>query len=391
MKYLLKYEDAQEICQKYNNKNFWEIQYIKDGYKLASFNYWICGWNDFANPLPEKPDINAFDMRGTTFVFDKQGEFFARYFMLPKFFNINQVEATQYSEVQDKIISSITEKEDGSLIAFMGLPNGKLFSKTIGSFVSDQAESALSLLYTWEEHVIFVRILIERGFTPLFEYVSWENRIVIKYGSPSLRFIGARSNINGDYYPVPEFKMKTNISIPSSLLTVNEVKATLDEIIERCKIEENKEGYVIKFFDNTLIKAKTDWYFKLHGIRTDNIFREDYVAHHYINDTLDDLVSLLNSEEDVDAFNFIGKVSKAIDNYVEHINLQTSKLKERFRNEFNSDWVTFATACHKEPFFSLVKTRIDKPIEYNKRLTEFVINRTSHLKESKELIEKWTK
>jgi T4 RnlA family RNA ligase len=391
MKYLLRYEDAQEITQKYNNKNFYETQYIKDGYKVCSFNYWICGWYDFFNPLPNSPEVDAFDMRGTTFVFDKDGEYFARYFMLPKFFNLNQVDETQYSKVQDKIISCITEKEDGSLIAFMGLPNGKIFSKTIGSFVSDQSESAFNLLYTDEEHVIFVKHLIERGFTPLFEYVSWENRIVLKYGSPSLRFIGIRSNITGKFYSVSEINEITNIIIPSSLSTVNEVKATLDELIERCKTEENKEGYVIKFFDGTLIKIKTDWYFKLHGIRTDNIFREDYVAHHYINDTLDDLVTLLNPEEDKDAFNFIGKVSKAIDNYIEHINFQTSTLKERFRNEFDSNWVAFATSCHKEPFFGLVKTRIEKPEEYKKRLTELVINRTSHLKESKELIEKWTK
>ena len=176
MKYLLTYKDAQEISEKYNNNNFWEFQFMKDGYKLAAFNYFICGWNDFANPLPKRPEVNAFDMRGVTFVFNKDGSLWKTFFMLPKFFNLNQVDSTQYGVVKDKEICSITEKEDGSLVAFMMLPNGKLFAKTIGSFTSEQSELAYNLLYTNEEHVLWVKEMLNTGCTPLFEYVSWDNR-----------------------------------------------------------------------------------------------------------------------------------------------------------------------------------------------------------------------
>ena len=41
MGYVLKYKDAQEIAQKYNNNNFWEFSFMKDGYKLSSFNYFF--------------------------------------------------------------------------------------------------------------------------------------------------------------------------------------------------------------------------------------------------------------------------------------------------------------------------------------------------------------
>jgi len=169
MKYILTYKDAQEICQKYNNNNFWEFNYIIDGYKLAAFNYFICGWNDFANPLPKRPEVNAFDLRGVTFVFSKDGSPWKTFFMLPKFFNLNQVDSTQYGIIKDKEICSITEKEDGSLVAFMVLPNGKLFAKTIGSFTSEQSKLAYSLLYTNEEHVIWVKEMLKTGCTPLFE------------------------------------------------------------------------------------------------------------------------------------------------------------------------------------------------------------------------------
>ena len=113
--YLITYEDAIEIAKRYNNNNFWEIQFLKNGYKLSSFNYFICGWDDFAKPLPLKPDINAFDMRGVTFVFNKDGSVWKRFLMLPKFFNINQVESTQYGNIKNKKIKNISIKEDGSL------------------------------------------------------------------------------------------------------------------------------------------------------------------------------------------------------------------------------------------------------------------------------------
>jgi len=110
--YLLTYEDAKAISKRYNEKHFWEIQFMIGGYKLSSFNYFICGWDDFAFPLPEKPLTNAFDMRGTTFVFNSDGSLYKRFLMLPKFFNLNQVEATQYGNVKDKKIVNVSVKEE---------------------------------------------------------------------------------------------------------------------------------------------------------------------------------------------------------------------------------------------------------------------------------------
>ncbi|MFW6311069.1 MAG: hypothetical protein ACOC1K_02415, partial [Nanoarchaeota archaeon] len=59
--YLLEYKDALKICEKYNDSksasNFWESQYRIDDYNLSTFNYFICGWNDFENPLEDNSEI----------------------------------------------------------------------------------------------------------------------------------------------------------------------------------------------------------------------------------------------------------------------------------------------------------------------------------------------
>lgn len=380
--YLLTYEDAQEIAKRYHNSNFREFQYTIGGYKLAAFDYFICGWDDFENPLPDKSHVNAFDMRGTTFVFDKKGKVWKRFFMLPKFFNINQVEATQYGNIKDKKILDATEKEDGSLVAFMMLPDGKIFAKTIGSFVSDQSQMAYNFLYAWEEKVEFVKMVLNAGYTPLFEYVSGPNRIVLKYSKEDIRFLGLRDNHNGEWIPACEV-----INHPFNTPAF-EKNPDLDDLLYRAKIKEDKEGWVVRYPDG-LMKIKTEWYFRLHGLRTENVFREDYVIKNYLGKTLDDLMSQLDPVEDEDAFAFVETVTKALNQYMDYIDECTFKLKEKFEKEFDSKWHYFAKFNNKEPYFGLARNLIETPGDYNRRKIEMILKKTYRLKNAQQLVEKW--
>jgi T4 RnlA family RNA ligase len=358
---------------------------MKNGYKLSSFNYFICGWDDFAKPLPSKPHINAFDMRGVTFVFNKDGSLHERFLMLPKFFNINQVESTQYGNVKDKKIKSITTKEDGSLIAVMRLPDNTLFAKTIGSFDNEQIEAAMKFLKDNHIYELFCRVQLDAGYTPLFEYVSWDNRIVLKYSKPELRLIGARNNKTGEFHTSADFDcIDANIIIAENFKNLS-----LDELIEKAKTEENKEGWVVMFEDGQLIKIKTEWYFNLHGLRTMNVFREDYIIANYLGQTLDDIMSQLDPAEDNDAFIFVETVTDAINNYINHIDECTKSLKEKFVNEYRSEWRYFAKFCNKEPYFGLSRTLIETPEEYRRRRNEMIIKNAFRLKGAKNIVDRW--
>jgi len=354
-----------------------------DNYKISAFDYFICGYNNFANPLPDEPNITAFDMRGVTFVFNEDGTLFKRYLMLPKFFNINQIEETQYDKVKDKKIVHVSSKEDGSLVSFMMLPNGKLFSKTIRGFDNDQAVDSLRLLYLWEEKVLWVKRLIEQGFTPLFEYVSYANRIVLKYSEPEIIFIGLRDNNTGDWIPA------SKVEAPPYVSYIKKEDWTLDQLIEKSKVEENKEGWVVIFDDGMLLKVKTQWYFMVHGLRTMNVFREDYIIENYYKETLDDLVSQLNPIEDKDAFDFINRVTKAIDNYAAHIDTKVEGLFNKFLTVYNGDFAKFATDCHKEPYFDFMRAYIDDKDKYRDRKIKFILDKTYRLNRAKEIVEKY--
>ena len=384
MKYTITYNDAREICEYHKHFKFSEHQFRIDGYKIATFDYFICDYNDFKEPLPGKPEINAFDMRGVTFVFNENGTLWKRFFMLSKFFNLNQVESTQYNIVKDKKINHISSKQDGSLVAFMILPNGSLFSKTIRGFDNDQAIRSMKLLNSNTEHKLWVKNILEIGFTPLFEYVSYDNRIVLKYSKPELRLIGLRDNNNGDFLPASRIKTK----IPESLYFVKEEKDTLDNLIKKSKDEENIEGWVV-IFNDLMIKIKTVWYWNLHGIRTENIFREDYVIRNYYEEKLDDIMSQLDPVDDNDAFNFVEKVTDAVTKYSNDINLKVHILYNRWQEEFSGDWIKFAINCHQEAYFGLTKIYKDNN-EFNKRKVSLILKRTHRLKKAQQIVEKWS-
>ena len=391
MNYQINYKDAERLCAAYDNFNFYKTLHRIDGYTIATFNYFLCEYKHFDKPLDDSPEIKGHDMRGVTFVFDKDalGNDVnpKRFLMLKKFFNVNQVPETQLDLIKKKKIKHITSKEDGSLVTFMHLPNGKVFTKTQAGFTNEQSAAALNLYHSQKDIKKFVDMSLIRGFTPLFEYVSYDNRIVLKYSTKELRLIGMRDNEDGEFYSAASMtKLKENFDIPSvtTLPTM-----TFEELEHLVHTAEDMEGVVVEFEDGQLVKWKTTWYFNLHGIRTVNIFREDYVIKNYLKETLDDAMQELNMTDDADAFRFVDKVKGAVTNWSAFIDKKTDELAELYKTY--EKWGTFAFENRKAPFFSLGRTKIETPENYKSRKIDFMLKQTYHLNEAKFIVEKWQK
>ncbi len=386
MKYSITYEDAMKLVKAYDNFNFSKSEYVISDYKIVTFSYFLCEFKHFRTPLIEDPKINGYDMRGVTFVFNADGSLYRRYLMLSKFFNLDQVETTQYDLVKDKKIKFVTTKEDGSLIAFMGLPDKTIFAKTIKGFSNEQVAGAMKMLELHPNLKEFVKVKLSHGFTPLFEYVSYDNRIVLKYSTPGLKFIGLRNNTDDSF--VPAFKV-TDIPLISKGIDKKIEGFTLDDLIKKSEVEENKEGWVIGFEDGQMIKIKTHWYWKMHGLRTENIFREDFIIKHYLEETLDELLAQLDEKEDMDAFKFVERVKKAVNNYIIFIDSKVNELFDKYINYYDKDWVRFATDNHKAAFFGLSRNIIEQSDDYNKKKSEFIIKYNSKLVKAKNFVDKW--
>jgi hypothetical protein len=129
MKFLPTYQQALEMVYSKGELVFYETKLVLEGYNISIFNYRLTQYNDFIEPVEGK-NYNAFELRGLTFVFNKDGSLFKRYLLMNKFFNINQVTQSLYNNVKNKKIKSIYNKEDGSLISFIKLPNNNIVAKT---------------------------------------------------------------------------------------------------------------------------------------------------------------------------------------------------------------------------------------------------------------------
>jgi len=296
------YEEAVEMCQG-EDSPFYESKYEIEGYPISVFNYRLAQYKDFERPISEKPELTGFEMRGLTFVFNKDGTLFNRYVLLEKFFNLNQVPDSMYSVVKDYKIRYVNNKEDGSIASFIKLPNGKVVGKSKMGFDNDQAVGINKIYKTNQDVRAFVDWSLENDIVTIFEYVAPHNRIVLRYSKEELILLRLRDNKTGKHIDISEHLDK----IGSIKIAPFEDDHTLDDLIEKSKSEVDKEGWIVQFDNDHMLKIKTDWYFQRHGLLTNDIYREHIIIGYILDDLIDDIIAQI-PEDEVDAHQRINKI-----------------------------------------------------------------------------------
>jgi len=281
---LLTYDQAVALT-KSGDDTFYESKFVIDGFNISIFNYRLVQYSDFKNN-------SAFEMRGLTYVFNSDGSLYKRYLLLHKFFNLNQVEETQYSLIKDYRIKSIYNKEDGSIASFIRLPNGRVIAKSKMSFESDQAVGMMRLYNSNKELKDFVNWSLDNDLIAVFEYVSPQNRIVLKYSNEELILLRLRDNKTGKYLDLSDYSDK----IGSIKVAPFEV-GTLDQLIDLSHSVEDKEGWIVEFTNGLFIKIKTSWYCSLHGLLTNDLYREHILVNYILDEKIDDILGQIPEEE----------------------------------------------------------------------------------------------
>lgn len=130
--------------------------------------------------------------------FYPNGEIAARPFH--KWFNVSEKEETQIHAIDMSVPHFIEEKLDGSMIHPM-LVNGYIrwMTKMGITNVSMQAEEFVAKNTKYKE---FASWCINNGLTPLFEWCSPFNQIVVLYEEEKLTLLAVRENITGNYVSI---------------------------------------------------------------------------------------------------------------------------------------------------------------------------------------------
>jgi len=316
------YEQALELCSG-EESPFYEFKMVVDGFNVSVFNYRLAQYKDFANPIPEKPELKGYEMRGLTFIFNEDGSLFNRYVLLEKFFNLNQVPESLYSVVKNYKIKFVNNKEDGSIASFVKLPNGKIVGKSKMGFDNDQADGINRVYKTNKEVKSLVDWALNNNIVPIFEYVAPNNRIVLRYPSEELILLRLRDNATGKHIDIRDHLDKVG-SIRVAPFE-DEIK-DLDHLIELNATQVDKEGSIVTCEDehgrDFFFKLKTPWYCERHGLLTEDLYREHIIIGYILDDKIDDILGQV-PEDEKEAHERINKiisiVKKAIADKVSEI------------------------------------------------------------------------
>lgn len=306
-------------------KPFYINEEIVDGFKVATFSYWVgsATWNNFTK-----------EMRWSSFIFEEWKNPKLITFPFQKFFNYWEREE-ELNFFETKEIESVLDKEDGSLISIALFPNGKLYAKSKSGYLNEVAQLWNSCIT--ENIDKLCRELISNNHSPIFELVGKDNVIVCsknKLRDNQLILIGARNFNTGKTMSFSELK---NFANQFNVPTVQEFKITLEEIKERIKTNEEDEWVIIVFTDWSRLKIKFEDYLFKHKTKDIKPSKE-FVLDKLIEDNFDDFISFLKTNDLFEEkFNEILEIKKLIDLEVDDL----IKLIEKAKKDFNMETKDF--------------------------------------------------
>jgi RNA ligase len=239
----------------------------------------------------ERALTNAMRRECRGLIFYPNGDLMSRPFH--KFFNVNEKEETQINRIDLSQPHVILEKMDGSMIRPVKV-NGclRLATKMGVTEVAMQAEKYLASRKDSGEVMNWLERLVKSGFTPIFEFVAPDNQIVLNYSEPDLVLLAIRDNLTGNY-------LGHQNSTPAGLTLVPEygsVAGNLADYIARARLQEGREGDIIRFADGHMLKIKNDWYVRIHKT-VDKIRFDRHIVEIILHEEIDDVLPMLPQHE----------------------------------------------------------------------------------------------
>lgn len=167
---------------------------VNDKGDYITVNYAVDFEDTFTMTGPD--DLNGAtrrECRGLKFY--PSGEIAARPFH--KFFNIGQLEETQPQLLDFSSDHTVMSKEDGSMLHPILIDEQVRWCTKAG--ITEVSELAETFVDVTHKYRYFALACIERGLTPIFEYVGPYNKVVLDYSQESMILLAVRNNITGIY------------------------------------------------------------------------------------------------------------------------------------------------------------------------------------------------
>lgn len=236
------------------------------------------------------------ECRGLTFHAD--GRILARKFA--KFFNVNEKPETQAGVIDWSQPHRILEKLDGSMITPLWLGDisdidAEELRWCTKMGMTDVAKPVEEFVRLNPHYARWVVGLMSSGFTPLFEWCSRQQKIVIDYPEDQLVLLAIRNNRTGEYLPYEEM-LKAKASGIDVVRALDGSVENIEQFMTEARDLEGAEGYIIRFDDGHMVKVKGAWYVQIHKTKEVLQYEKD-VLQLIFEDRLDDAKAFMDDAD----------------------------------------------------------------------------------------------
>ena len=232
------------------------------------------------------------ECRGITFRLST-GELLSRKYH--KFFNLGERIETMLDCIDWTQPHRILEKLDGSMITPVIAGGRVRFCTKMG--LTGVALPAEEFAYTNAiNYVGFCEQMMAFGLTPVFEWCSRKQRIVLDYPKDALILTAIRVNVTGGYLTYADMLDKAaewDIPVVKAVAGGTE---DISEFLREMDGLEDAEGFVIRFDDGHMVKVKGAWYLQLHKM-LDLLKNEKELIRLILEEKLDDVLSMVKDED----------------------------------------------------------------------------------------------
>lgn len=259
------------------------------------------------------------ECRGITF--DTDGRIICRPFQ--KYFNINEKEETQSNKVNLYEPHKVLLKYDGSMIKCFSVNDRIVLATKAGE--TEVSRQALEFIQDKPGYWTFIKEMLKFGYTPLFEWVSLKNQIVIPYLEDSLVLLAIRAKYDGDYVDYwRTVGLAKKHNVPVAQTVENLAKQNIELFVSQVKEWTGQEGIVLRFDNGHMVKCKSEDYVLRHKTK-EQINQEKNVIGVILEDLVDDMIPLL-LEADAD------RLKEFQQNFWNGVNTVEHKLTEMYES-----------------------------------------------------------
>ncbi len=264
----------------------------KEGYTVINYNVMMSDTFPGFEGTIEECILAAVRRECRGIIFDSEtGNIIRRPFH--KFFNVNEREETQAHIINMSNSHAILEKLDGSMIAPFIVNGEMIWGTKMGA--TDVAKPVEAFVNKRRQYIEFADALLTRGFTPIFEWCSRKQRIVLDYAEDQLILTAVRNMVSGEYVAFENLK---DFIDPKMIPVVRHFQPETDmkEFVEYVRDLELLEGFVVRFNDGHMLKLKCHWYLQIHKAK-EAILQDRNIVELILDEKLDDVKAHLPAEE----------------------------------------------------------------------------------------------